>query len=617
MKKIYRFILPLLLACSCNYLDIAPDLGLDEEEVFSNYTNYMAYLNSAYTGDPLGSGTSGGTSEPYPYNLFYASLPGVMNGNSYRLTFYAMTDIADAGRLLRTQTIKGGSLGENVMIFVNWRVPIFNAMYRVIRTANKCIENIDMLQDATQEEKDDILGQAYFIRAWCHMTLCNYFGNVPYIDHALTADEESDLPGLPSFEVYKKVAEDAQMAFNYFSFAGKLRRDNGNLQDVYQNRPNGVAALALKGRALNYAASPLHNTTGDVRIWEEAARANSEALNVALQQSYELLPMDQWKTNWLGAKYTNEQLWAWNLATNSTLRGTYINNHVGFPMTNQASSAADCPTQECVDMFETADGYPLYTEEQRKIAETAGSYNEQNPYKDRDPRFYKLIVFDGCVTEKNYTVNMYYDPATRTWPSSDIGETRTFCKDWNSDTNNGFTNTGYYSAKMWDGAYYGNRLNVTDPLIRLAEVYLNYAEAANEAYGPTSGVPGQLTAEQAVNIVRTRAGMPGVRSEYTGSKEDMRDRIRNERTVELMFEGNHYYIDSRRWKVTPERMKGPLHGIHIEKTDVSKDNPNGRKYIRKELPANRQSAWKDAMYYFFLPSEEANQLANYVNNERG
>ena len=158
MKKIYRFILPLLLACSCNYLDIAPDLGLDEEDVFSNYTNYMAYLNSAYTGDPLGAGTSGGSSDPYPYNLFYASLPGVMNGNTYRLTFYSMTDIADAGRLLRGQTIKGGSLGENVMIFVNWRVPIFNAMYRVIRTANKCIENIDMLQDATPEEKDDILG---------------------------------------------------------------------------------------------------------------------------------------------------------------------------------------------------------------------------------------------------------------------------------------------------------------------------------------------------------------------------------------------------------------------------------------------------------------------------
>jgi hypothetical protein len=110
--------------------------------------------------------------------------------------------------------------------------------------------------------------------------------------------------------------------------------------------------------------------------------------------------------------------------------------------------------------------------------------------------------------------------------------------------------------------------------------------------------------------------MTGVRPEYTDDKVKMRDRIRNERTVELMFEGNHYYIDSRRWKVAPERMKGPLHGIHIEKTDVSKDNPNGRKYIRKELPANRQSAWKDAMYYFFLPSEEANKLANYVNNER-
>ena len=616
MKKIFHFILLLSVACSCSYLDLAPDLGMDEEEVFSSYTNYMSFLNSAYTGDPIGAGTDGGGQEPYPYNLFYASFPGVMNANTYRVTFYSMTDICDAGRLLRCHTIKGGTLGENTGMFVNWRIPIFNGMYRVIRIANKCIENIDKLKDATQEEKDDILGQAYFIRAWAHMTVCNYFGNVPYIDHALSADEESDLPGIPAREVYKKAAADAQMAYNHFAYAGKIRRDNGNLQDVWQNRPNGVAAMALKGRALCFAASPLNNPTGDQSLWEEAAKANSEALNIAVQQGYELLPMSRWKENWMGAKYTNEQLWAWNLSISATLVNTYVSNHIGFPMNNRALSAADCPTQECVDLFETVDGYPLYTAEQRKVAADAGSYNENDPYNNRDPRFYKLIVFDGCTTEKGYTVNMYYDPTTGTWPSSDIGEIRTFCKDWNSDTNYGYTNTGYYSAKLWDGAYFGNRLVLTEPLIRLAEVYLNYAEAANEAYGPTSGVPGQITAEDAVNVVRKRAGIDDVREEFTTSKDAMRERIQNEKTIEFLFEGNHYYVDSRRWKIAPERMRGPLHGMHVEKVTVSDDYPNGRKYVRKELPQNRQSAWKDAMNYFFLPSNEANKLANYVNNER-
>jgi hypothetical protein len=129
-------------------------------------------------------------------------------------------------------------------------------------------------------------------------------------------------------------------------------------------------------------------------------------------------------------------------------------------------------------------------------------------------------------------------------------------------------------------------------------------------------VPGQITAEDAVNLVRRRAGLDDVRSEFTSSKDDMRDRIQNEKTVEFLFEGNHYFVDSRRWKVAPERMRGPLHGMHVEKVKVTPDYPNGRKYVRKELPQNRQSAWKDAMNYFFLPSKEANKLANYKNNER-
>jgi hypothetical protein len=284
-------------------------------------------------------------------------------------------------------------------------------------------------------------------------------------------------------------------------------------------------------------------------------------------------------------------------------------------MTASASSAASCPTQQCVDMFETADGYPLYTQQERDIAIAAGQFEEQNPYVNRDPRFYKLIVFDGCVSDANYTVNMYYDNNLGKWAESDIGKTVVFCKDWNSDTNNGFTNTGYYCNKVWNGAFIGDKFAVTDPLIRLAEVYLNYAEAANEAYGPQGKVDGQMTALEAVNTIRSRAGMPPVLSKFTGSKESLRERIRNERTVELMFEGNHYYLDTRRWMVAPQRMSQTLYGMHVESVPMYAEYPNGRKYTRKELPANRQSTWKDAMYYFFLPSEEANKLGNFVNNE--
>jgi hypothetical protein len=80
-----------------------------------------------------------------------------------------------------------------------------------------------------------------------------------------------------------------------------------------------------------------------------------------------------------------------------------------------------------------------------------------------------------------------------------------------------------------------------------------------------------------------------------------------------MFEGHHYYIDERRWCIAPERMKAPLMGMYIESVPKSETYPNGKKYTR--LPIKFQASWKDAMYYFCLPNDEATKLKNFVNNE--
>ena len=95
----------------------------------------------------------------------------------------------------------------------------------------------------------------------------------------------------------------------------------------------------------------------------------------------------------------------------------------------------------------------------------------------------------------------------------------------------------------------------------------------------------------------------------------LRERIRNERCVELAFEGHHYYHDIRRWMIAPQKMTATLTGMYIEKTDVSEQYPKGRIYTRRAIPQNRQSSWKDAMYYIPLPTEEANKMKNFVNNE--
>ena len=151
-------------------------------------------------------------------------------------------------------------------------------------------------------------------------------------------------------------------------------------------------------------------------------------------------------------------------------------------------------------------------------------------------------------------------------------------------------------------------------MVRLAELYLNYAEAVNEAYGPSgkAGTVG-LTAVEALNAVRERIGMPPVASKYTADKEGFRERIRNERCVELAFEGHHYYHDIRRWKIAPQTMGTVLYGMHVEKTDKSEKYPEGRIYTRKPLPNNRQCVWKDYMYYIPFPDSEAFKMQNFVN----
>ena len=108
----------------------------------------------------------------------------------------------------------------------------------------------------------------------------------------------------------------------------------------------------------------------------------------------------------------------------------------------------------------------------------------------------------------------------------------------------GITKTGYYMRKFWWDNSTKNQVSaiLTDPLFRLAELYLDYAEAANEAYGPNTPAPGaSLTAVQAINTIRTRAGMPNVNAAFTVDANAFRPRIKNERNVELSYEG-HYYL---------------------------------------------------------------------------
>ena len=474
------------------------------------------------------------------------------------------------------------------------------------------IEKASRIQDCTEAERNDLIGQAYFVRAFCHFELFRLYGTIPYVDKVLGADDEWDIVPDDDYVFLTKCADDYQTAYEYFDKAGKVRRDPasgaGNLADADQDKPNGVAALAMKGRVLLYAASPLNNPMGDQKRWEDAAEASAVALNTALANGYKLLPKADYSKNFYGNKYTNEQLWAYSTGSTTNYNSATIQSFVGYAFSNNSYAAGQCPTQNFVDKFETADGWPLNTEEMREAAAAAGKYNEQDPFKNRDPRFENTVIYNGCSFQGYSPASLYVNPDG----SKPAGSLLTYPQ----SASDGVSETFYYERKRTGPLSNKGNQNVmlTDPIIRLAEVYLNYAEAANEAWGPSGKAPSAtITALDAVNTVRERVDMPGVMAEYCSGKEIFRDRIKNERTVELCFEGNHYYCDIRRWKDAPAIGRSTLYGMRAVKVEVSSLYPTGFRYERFALPANRQIAWKnDGMYWFRFQDSDLLKMSNYT-----
>lgn len=614
---------------SCeDYLDKAPESGLSDEDVFSKYENFMKYFDGIYTGQTqLPQRPTTPALAWWDLNIKNAH-PLYYCVRDQKTTWDTYTEVADAARGLSGLVFKTGSFLPYAFVYTKWRyVPVLASMFSVIRISNMAFEKIGMLQDASRQEIDDILGQAYFIRAYANFALLRTWGPMPYITKVLGGEDIWDQERLSKYEYLLKIAADFDSAAFYFQKAGLMRRDNpvsgapGHLTHPNMFRPNGCAALAFKGRALLYAASPLNNggltgqpwekSTGEGQLaWEKAAKANWEALQAALQNGYQLLSPADYKFNFVKASYSNEQIWGFDAgatAYNNAAKQWIIN---GLMSANKTSNNPTCPTQNAVDRFETKWGDPLNTEADRQAAISLGHYNPQNPYKDRDPRFEIDIMYNTQNIPGYGTAKIYYE---------NVSGVPKYSEQLNTDYA-GRTYTGYYLAKYWGGESTKNRVNVgqTDPLIRLAELYLNYAEASNEAYGPNTQAPGaSMTAVQAINIIRGRFNHVPVQSQFTTSKEIFRVRIKNEIFVELCYEGHHWFYNTRRWMDAPQLIREGVWGMDIEKLGAGYDPaqyPTGYRYTRVKLPDNKQPVWKDAMYYFAFELDDVQKMKNFIPN---
>ncbi len=602
-------------SCLKDYLDKAPEQGLSEQEIFSKYDNFKLFFDAVYEGR-----TKFGT-DWYDYNIKTA-FPLYFNYWDQKYTWESLTDAADQGRYMEGQTFKAGNVSAfiNKFTYDGKRRPILESMFKCIRICNVSLKNIHYLEENNVDpvEINDFKGQAHFVRAFCHFELFRLWGPMPYLTAVLGEDDQWDIPRLSKHETLIRIAQDFDSAATYFELAGRMRRDNpvvggaGHLSSPDQRRPTGVAAKAYRGRALLYAASPLNNEAG-VIDWQNAAIANWDALQVALANGYALLTAANRKTNHYGADYTNEELWAWYSGNRGGTDGSFAGIMNGVFGNSKSSFSGVCPTQNWVDKYETSFGEPLVTQADRDAATAAGHYKEQDMYKanTRDPRFYSDIIYNQSPASgwSSSKAQIYYEVNSGVTTYSQLLDQSYL----------GITRTGYYERKRLGEASSKNNSSVkySDPLMRLAELYLNYAEAANEAYGPNTPAPGAtLTAIEAINTIRARVAMIAVKSIYTGSTDAFRPRIKNERNIELSWEG-HYYHDIRRWKDAPDVYSSTLIGMDIEKLPTGYDKilyPTGFRLTRRPLSGDRQIAWKEAMYYLPFNTEDNFKMKNFVPN---
>ncbi|MEN3324478.1 RagB/SusD family nutrient uptake outer membrane protein [Mariniflexile soesokkakense] len=527
MKKILKFLSIILgfsamisLSSCEDYLDKVQDsAGISEADILEDYFKFRQYEDGMFR--DLQNYLSAGD---YSY-IAALSDEGYVNSINWETM-----PIAQSGDWLRAY-----DTGQALQFYGVW------GSWRSIRIANRVIELLPKLENATQVEKDRLKGQAHFMRAWYYYEFLKRQGGMPYITKSFKASDEFSLPRLSFHETALKIAADCDSA-------AVLLPQRWDIQNL--GRPEKGAAMAVKASALLFSASPSNNTTNDNAKWELAAEASWDLLSelgpygnnrykllesggtdqvtykipTGASERYETIQYASgFDSIFMYQPYHDEIIWE-NYAAVGDGGGAY---RVLTTTSIQSKNVTQgfTPSANFVDRFETKNGLAITDD---------SSFDSQNPYIDRDPRFYHSILFNG-----------------ERWTSQSGKYLELFDGGTERKSQPGDAHLGYMARKFWGknvDQWSGTAAPQTHIIyFRLADILLQYAEAANEIGGPNYTLPGaSISAVQAVNIVRSRVKMPNVKALYLSSKDAFRERIKNERAVELYLEGKRFF-DLSRW----------------------------------------------------------------------
>lgn len=576
-RNILKLFCALSLICgfaSCtDYLDKTPDSTVNADEAFKNFTNFQGYVEEVYNCIPSKESNYWCTT----FNWGEDEILNTGKGDSHETAHFDLGDYrywySDPQSFLHSNGLNSTSTDK-------FSHSLEHAWY-CIRKCNLGLENLEKMTDCTQEEKNIIKGQLLFFRAWWHEELMEFYGGMPYVDTVLDGSQALTLPRLSFQECATKCAEDFRAAADLLpndwdkTVIGKKTLGKNDL------RITKVCALGYLGKVLLWAASPLNNLGAEVgaskngdtyRYNVEFAAKAADALAEAISQVnsgstpyalaeykydniYDHVASEDSKTNFSDIFRTTGKGWKQPGSTEAILRAPYIGaNGSNWNFTKnwgikineivQHDAVIHQPTANYVNYYGMANGLPLDDPE--------SGFDPTHPFKGRDPRFYHDIVFDGfqyintTIGKENPDYQFKY---VQMYTGSNL----------RSSSSQG-CRTGYYCQKLvphqanrYDGMYeWGGALQCDLPYMRLADIYLMYAEAGAAVQGANyKSNKCNLTAVDAINVLRDRVEAGHVADKYAANQQKFMDEVRRERAVELAFEGFRWN-DLQRWLLLTE-----------------------------------------------------------------
>ena len=408
-----------------------------------------------------------------------------------------------------------------------------------------------------------------FLRAYFYFELLRTYGDVPLVTTTLTNAQANNIARTPADEIVKFIVEELDAVAPYLpvSYLTEVNSEIG--------RATRVAAYALKARTLLYAASPLFNPSNDKAKWAKAAEACKFVLDNAADWG---LKLSKYSALWGHDAFFNAEI-IFGLGRGESNSFEMANYPVGV----ENGSSGNCPTQSLIDQYEYQDGGQTFGQRY------PGSIDLKSvdPYEGLDPRFALTVVKNGDE-----------------WPTngSQKKAIETFQGGFNALPKYGATPTGYYLRKYVDGACVTTADNQTTRrhtwiLMRLGEFYLDYAEAVFYATGSANNGAYGMTANEAINVLRSRSdiNMP----EFTEDGDAWVERYERERAVELAFE-NHRFWDVRRWK------KGAQYFKTVQVASI------GSNLVLNRSTVTRQ--WDEKYNFYPIPQSELKKNPNLTQN---